>query len=473
MTVNAALGGKRGGKTGINQVKDIGSVPNSQVAGGLFALYIYFLIDFFLHLSARIPGYGQIRPTLILVILIAGLLFVQRERFTGRGKEPIFTAIFVLLGYIVVSVPLVEFPGSVVKNNLPDFVKAIVFLFFTAQIVDSEKRLKIFLLVFVGCQVFRVLEPLFLNITTGYWGSKTYLGVEEGFASRLGGAPADVINPNGLGFVLVTAIPFLHYLMFTGRWKAKLLYLALMPCLLYALILTMSRGALLALFVVAWMVFKESSHKLMLIVVAIAIAMGGWGVMNSAQKDRYISLVSSDAGQSKGVDGRFNLIIHEFQLGFERPIVGHGLGTTAESKFHSWGRRQASHNMYGELVIELGLIGAVIFLVFIARIYQRFRQNSELLQASPTDDGSLVFYSNLNRALIAVFWMYALYSLNYYGLSQYYWYLLGGLAVAFGRTLESKVKALEPQEADVTPAPHRFGLGWRLKERAPNTSLHR
>lgn len=447
-------------------------MDRSQVTGGLFGLYIYFLIDFFLHLSARIPGYGQLRPTLLLVIIITGTLIAQRERFAGRGKEPIFQAIYFLLGYVVVSLPLVEFPGSVVKNNLPDFVKAIVFLFFTAQIVDTERRLKIFLLVFVGCQVFRVLEPLFLHLTTGYWGDRTYLGGGE-FAGRLGGAPSDVVNPNGLGFVLVTAVPFLHYLLFTGRWKAKLLYLAIMPCLFYALILTMSRGAFLALLVVAWMVFKESSHKILLILVAIGIALGGWSVMNQAQKDRYISLVSENTDQSAGVDGRLHLILHEFELGLERPIVGHGLGTTAESKYHSWGRRQASHNMYGELIIELGLIGAAIFLMFIAKIYRRFRDNQSLLRASLDAGEGLDFYQNLNKALLAVFWMYVLYSLNYYGLSQYYWYLLGGLAVAFGRTLEAKAEALAPQAASVAKSAPRFGLGWQLNDHAQNTSGHR
>lgn len=453
---------KKNGRANSSATVNDGSNAN-QVTGALFVVYIYFLIDTFLHLSARIPGYNHLRPTLLLVMIITGLLFAQRGRFAGRQKEPIFQAIYILIGYIVLSLPLVEYPGSVVKNNLPEFVKAVVFLFFTAQIVDSEKRLKIFLFVFVGCQVFRVLEPLFLHFTTGYWGDRTYLGDGEGFANRLGGAPSDVVNPNGLGFVLVTAVPFLHYLLFTGRWKAKVLYLALMPCLFYALILTMSRGAFLALLVVAWMVFKESSHKIMLILIAIAIAIGGWSVMNPAQKDRYVSLVSSDAEQSKGVDGRLHLIIHEFELGFERPVVGHGLGTTAEAKTHSWGRFQASHNMYGEVLIELGLIGATIFLMFIVRIYRRFRENRELLSGAEDAMGaSYPFYSNLNKALIAVFWMYAVYSLNYFGLSQYYWYLLAGLAVAFGRTVEYRVRAAETIVSERPATSKRFGLGWKL-----------
>src|SRR5690606_42071421 len=46
---------------------------------------------------------------------------------------------------------------------------------FTALTIDTEKRLKWFIAVFVFCQIFRVLEPLYLNITQGYWGSATHL----------------------------------------------------------------------------------------------------------------------------------------------------------------------------------------------------------------------------------------------------------------------------------------------------------
>lgn len=419
----------------------------ASISNGTFWLYIYFLCDYFLHFAQRFSGYAALRPTLLLFLLLSGVLFAQREKLAGRSQDPIFQAIFMLLGYIVFSLILVEYQGSVIRNNLPDFVKAIIFLFFTAFIIDSEKRLKIFLFVFVGCQVLRVLEPLYLNITQGYWGSATYLSSGES-ADRLAGAPSDVVNSNGLGFVLVTALPFLHYLLFTGRLKAKLLYLSIMPCLFYALILTMSRGAFLAFLVVAWMIFKESSHKMILILVAIAIALSGWSVMNANQKDRYLSLVSDDVEGSSSVDGRLSLITHEFELGLERPIVGHGLGTTSEAKYHAWGRKQASHNMYGELLIEIGIIGAVLFLIFIARIYRRFKINRELLKAAEKNMEGAAFYSNLNKALVAVFWMYVVYSINYYGLSQYYWYLLGGLAIAFGRTLDFRLA----EETKITEA---------------------
>lgn len=408
-------------------------VGEQTVNSACFVVYLYFVLDFFLRFSSRIPGYGMLRPTLMGAAIISILLFVQREKFKGRFDDPIFKSILVLLGYIVLSLPLVEWPGSVIKSNLDPFIKALLFLFFTALIIDTDRRLKWFLGVFVFCQVFRIIEPLYMNITEGYWGSSTHLG-EGDFADRLAGAPADVINPNELGFVIVTAIPFLHYLLWPLGWKSKALYLTLMPALLYALLLTMSRGAFLALLVVAFFVFKESRHKMFLVVVGIFVLTVAFSVMTPVQKDRYLSLVDQEntAGGSS-VEGRLSGLVGEFKLGLTRPVVGHGLGTTSEAKWHMWGTTKASHNLYGELLIELGIIGFVLFIRFLFFIYQRFKRNRILFQELGLGHNN--FYSRLNKALVAVFWMYAVYSVNYWGLSQYYWYLFGGLAIAFGRLL--------------------------------------
>ncbi|MCR8915818.1 hypothetical protein FDP08_03425 [Marinobacter panjinensis] len=442
----------------------IGSRVGETVNSATFVIYLYFIVDFFIRFSSRFPWYGKIRPTLLAVGIISVLLFLQREKFKGRFKDPVFKSVLVLLGYIVVSLPLVEWPGSVFRNNLDPFVKAIVFLFFTALIIDTERRLKWFLIVFVSCQVFRVLEPLYMNITQDYWGSATFLSTRE-FANRLSGAPADVINPNELGFVIATIVPFLHYLLWPLGWKFKALYLALMPALLYALILTMSRGGFIALLVVAFIVFKESSKKFSLCILAVFVVVAGISVMTPVQKDRYLSLIDRDAEGGASAEGRIQGMIGEFKLGLTRPVVGHGLGTTQEAKFHKRGSTQASHNLYAELIIELGLIGFVLFLRFLIKIAKklsRVREDFKNRNYSNQD-----FYYRLNKVLIAVFWMYAVYSINYWGLSQYYWYLFGGLVIAFGRLLDIDKSSNEPMVADNSAnkvLSNRYALASRLRD---------
>ncbi len=393
------------------------------VSTATFFWFQVYQLEFFLHFSARFKFIGVMRPTVLLFLIVTFLLFSQKDKLKARLGHPILTAYGSFLLLLLFTLPFVSFPGSVIKNNIPVFLKAIVFLYFAAFILDTPKRFKWALIVFVCCQVFRVLEPLFLNITQGYWGDSTNIDGE--FADRLGGAPADVINANELGFVIATVIPFLHYYLLPLSWKYKLLYFALLPPLLYALLLTMSRGAFLALLVVGWIIFKESKRKMMLICAAVAIVIAALGVMNDNQRDRYLSLVSSDSKQSKSKEGRIKGMKTEFMIGLTRPVFGHGLGTTAETKTHNGYKPQAAHNMYAEILIEVGFVGMFFLFRFIRRLYQQISFSFEMTQN--TDE----FYQTTAKILKVVFWMFIVYSINYWGLTQYYWYNLAGLTIAF------------------------------------------
>jgi len=412
-----------------------------QVSNFLFYLYIYFVFDFFLHLSARIPAYGVLRPTMLLAILISILLLAQKDRFPAIGSDPVFKAVKILILYIIITLPLVTWPGSVIVNNMPVFVKAVVFFFFTALIIDTDKRLKIFILVFMACQTFRVLEPLYLNITSGYWGSATHLGFDQ-FALRLSGAPADVINPNGLGFVIVTIIPYWYYLGWHGKSTlVKVLFLITVPLLIYALVLTMSRGAFLALLVVFGMLFKDSTHKAFFIAIAIVAVVFIWANLSDVHKDRYLSLVDPSSSQSSSAQGRIDGMKSEFGVALKRPIVGHGLGTSKEAKVHAGVGWLISHNLYIEIFIELGFIGFIIFMRFLKSIYAKFKSNLDSLQQHQNLAAD-VFVKNLNMTMKTVFWMYVIYSINYFGLSVYYWYMFGGLAIAYSRIYFDKARVV-------------------------------
>jgi hypothetical protein len=410
------------------------SEARPQVSTFCFVLYIYFIIDYFVRFSARIPAYGKISPTVILFLLITISLFLQRDKFKEDFQDPLFKVVLALIIYIVLSTPLVEWPGSVIRTNWQPFVKAVSFFFFTALIIDSNKRLRIFLFVFIACQLVRVLEPLFLNLTTGYLGGSTYVGGGE-FAGRLAGAPADVVNPNGLGFVIATLFPFLYYIVWFHNFKWKLFCLLSMPALFYAMILTMSRGAFITLSAGAVLAFIYSKHQLIFITFIICIALIGWNIMSPIQKERYLSLFSGNTMMSDTVEGRIDTIFSEFKLGFERPIVGHGLGTTSEAKYHRYGITQASHNFYGQLLIEIGIIGFIIFFVYVFNIYTKLKENTTLFKSSNTSSKDFLLFQRLNVTFKVVFLMYAIYSLNYFGLSQYYWYMFGGFIFATNKLL--------------------------------------
>jgi putative inorganic carbon (hco3(-)) transporter len=398
-----------------------------------FFLYMVFLAFFYLRFAARFPPIAPFRPELIMAILVTLSIIPYLSQRADLFRLPAARALGLLILWIILTLPFVQWPGSVLRENWFPFVKAVLLFYFTILVVDTPNRLRWAVFLFLGFQVFRVLEPLYLNITQGYMGSRTHLHAGE-FADRLSGAPADVINPNGLGFVIASCVVLIHFLLWKAPSKVlKLVYLILMPAMLYALILSMSRGGFIALLVGGFIIFWQSRQKGALVVAAIVAVILAWSVMTDFQRERYLSLVSTDTEQSAGVEGRLTGIKNEFKLGMNRPLVGHGLGTTPEAKVNVLGeKRKASHSLYAELLIEIGIGGFALFMLFLWRIHRLVRDNLARLAHASELNPAFGFYSRLNGGLFVVFWVYAVYSVNYYGLSQDYWYLFAGLCTAFG-----------------------------------------
>jgi putative inorganic carbon (HCO3(-)) transporter len=414
-----------------------------------FYLYMLYIISFFLHLSARIPAISILRPDLLIAAGLIISLFLQSNNLKGRFETPCNKYLIIFLAYVILSLPFVEWPGSVLRDNLANFIKAFLFFYFTILIVDTDSRLKRLVFVFMACQLFRILEPLYMHEVSGYWGSSTHLGGGE-FVGRLGGAPSDVINPNGLAFVIATLFPFLHFLWGNSRWFAKISYLAAIPPLLYALVLTMSRSGLVAILVIAWTIFVKSRHKFVLIIVGCMIATVVWTNLNDVQKDRYISMTGSEDAQSAATfQGRIAGVQGELRLALKKPIVGYGLGTSQEAIVNISGGRHVSHNLYTETFIETGIIGLVIYILFLKSVYNTLKQSSARLAeygeweknknvSSTANDPPLIYAMNLLNALIAIFWMYIIFSIAQYGLAEYHWYFLAGVATVLNRTILKK-----------------------------------
>ena len=80
-------------------------------------------------------------------------------------------------------------------------------------------------------------------------------------------------------------------------------------------------------------------------------------------------------------------------------------------------------------------------------MYRGLADNQKLIVQA--GDALGTFYVNLNKAMLAIFWMYVVYSFNYWGLSQYYWYLFAGAVVVFNRL--TRLNLVVPETSEATP----------------------
>jgi len=401
-----------------------------------FGLFMLYMASFFLRIPARLPVLGAMRMDLLLVLVIFGLILMAKT--STKSESPISKYVLFLLIYSIVALPLVTWPGSVLGKGLPNLIKAATFFYFTYKLVLDEKRLKIIVYLFLLVNTFRVIEPLYLNITQGYWGSTTSFGWDS--VNRLQGGPYDVVNGNGLAFVIASILPFYHYLFGARGFLRKLIYWALLPVLLYTMSLTLSRSGLLAVAIIYAVVFLKSNQKFILGLLGVIGIVIFFGSLNEIQRDRYLSIFSKDTQSSGSAEGRISGLKNDFAVAMVKPIVGHGLGTSQEANWNFGGYAQPSHNLWLEVWQELGLIGLIIFILYVKEIYKGFVVTNKAMANSSI---SSEFLRSCLPAMQVWLAMNFLFSFASYGLTSYEWYLFGGFSAAMTRLAKYSTSAQE------------------------------
>lgn len=418
-----------------------------------FKLYLIFVVSWFLHMGTRVAALGVIRLDLLLLATISLCIFFSKpdEDFpaTPGSTERVIKIMF---AYIILSLPFVEWPGSVLRSGLPNYLKAVVFYFFTIALVTDESRLKKFMGVFLTCQTLRVIEPVVLHLATGYWGSHASMSHWESM-DRLSGAPSDVVNPNGLAFVILMVFPFLHYLT-RVNWKIKLAYVLVTPVLIYALLLTASRTGFVCLLVILASIWWKSKNKGLILAVSVVAGVLIGGVMSANLKDRYMSLVSKDTKNAATAEGRVEGLKRNLDVAMRHPLTGHGLGTSVEANAHYGGYGQIAHDLYAEILEELGFIGLIIFLFFVKSVLVNFRDSLRVMKEA-TDD--MKFIRALTNGMQVWVVMNIIFGLASFGFSSYEWYLFAGLSVVLKRVVEKRIKPAETNEAPAEPTNDWWG----------------
>jgi putative inorganic carbon (HCO3(-)) transporter len=391
-----------------------------------FALYMVFMLSFFLRIPNRLPILGALRIDLLLVVFIFFTIIKLKTDQSTEAK--IAKYIKLLFACAVLSLPFVTWPGTAIGQGLPNLIKATIFFFFTYKLVINEQRLKIMVYLFLLANTYRILEPLVLHFTIGYWGSRTTYGWEK--VDRLSGGPYDIIGPNGLAFVIATVIPFYHYLFGTRSFKYKLVYWALLPAFLFTMALTLSRSGILAIAIIYAVVFVKSKQKTMLVIVGLVGGLAFFSSLNEVQQDRYLSIFSSDAVSSKSAQGRTDGWITYYEVGMRKPIFGHGLGSSKEANYHFSGRAQPAHNLWLEVFQELGFVGLIIFILYTKEIYKGFKiTNAKMREHHEAS----AFLKSCVPAMQVWLAMNFLFSFASYGLTSYEWYLFGGFSAVMAR----------------------------------------
>jgi putative inorganic carbon (HCO3(-)) transporter len=399
-----------------------------------FYLFCAFIVSDFVRLTARIPILGKLHFDFFLAALTLAAILLSR---TQRGSpmesstDPVARRLWVLLAYIVLTIPFVQWPGSVV-HNLASYAKSVAFFFFVIATVDTTRKLRTLLAVYVATQVWRVLEPLYMHLRSGYWGDYTALGNWE-YMDRLSGSPYDIINPNGLGFVIIMTLPLLHFLIKPNTAARRVAWVGIACAMFYALVLSASRSGFLAFVFLCLFAIWRSKHRFALLVVAGIGAALAMSLMTNLQRERYVSIFSHNAPGGATAELRITGVIGDFNVSLRHPFFGHGLGTSREANANFRDADMPSHDLYMETAEELGYVGLLLVLTLIWSFLRACWIAQQVVRAAPTNNERLKFLHTVAGSLVVVVAVDLFFSFAAFGLGEPYWYFIGGLCVVTAR----------------------------------------
>jgi O-antigen ligase len=379
--------------------------------------------------------------TLLAGFLLVSLIIhkkVKGERFIFLRER--MTLLMVMMAMaLALSVPASVWPSNSFKA-LTDFLRTIMYYLLIINIVTDEKRLKVFIWIFVIVSGYDAIS----SAIAYFRGTLVFAqGIER--AESLSGS-----DPNTLAVNLVLGIPFMVVaFVWTRNNLVRLVPLGLAAAAIFTVAITGSRSGVIGLVIVMFFIWLLSPKRIVTASVFLLVLAIGWVVLPPQYQKRYSSIFSSEIDPS--TQGRFDAWKAGVNMFVARPLTGVGVGNFAvafaSGDYSDRGTWLKAHSMYVQLIAELGIVGVLAFVPLVIYLMRRnFRLRKKLKQEGINNDlvkwvsyavtcsvGALFFTAIFGHSLFRLHWYWCC------GLTVVLWSLVDKQST---QTLEQHGKAI-------------------------------
>jgi probable O-glycosylation ligase (exosortase A-associated) len=240
--------------------------------------------------------------------------------------------------------------------------------------------IKIFLMYFVSAYLIRSIRQvwalmLMLALTLAYIAYEVnflyfayhYLGI---WKNGYGG-----LDNNGAGLMLAMGVPVCWF-AFEGlrRWW-RWAFLALIPVIVHAVLMTYSRGAMLSLIVVCPFLVLRSRHKAQLGLALAAFVLLAIPMLAGPQiRARFFTIEQNEIDES--ANSRRAAWKAAWQMALENPVLGVGV-RNANLFSHKYGADREGrtiHSQYLQVAADNGLVGLGLYLLMLVAAWLSLRR---------------------------------------------------------------------------------------------------
>jgi O-antigen ligase len=253
--------------------------------------------------------------------------------------------------------------GQVVVEN---YFKTLVFYVLIILVVHEEhdlRRLVFAFLVIMAVYMSHSLREFFCGRYVYRMGIVRMIGIDESLG-----------DPNAFGASIVYSLPFLTPFWVTRPWKnVRAFLVGYFALALVCIGLTGSRSALVGLVVWVLLTVGKSQARWRWGVLALMLAPFLWLALPAELQNRFKTIIHPEVGPASAqasAEGRFEGLFTGWRLLQQYPLTGCGPGAWIPAS----GSSIESHNLYGQVMGEMGLLGIGAFMAMLACFGSNWRR---------------------------------------------------------------------------------------------------
>lgn len=361
----------------------------------MVCIYIFLLTERPWESFSFLHGIPIERPYAIIMIIVA-LVSSKFKLLTVPSSKWVY-----LLLALHVALIQFSFDPEAGTDQAIEYAKQVLLFVLILGVAEDEASLKVLIQAFLFSMLFYMLHSLWeYNNGRHVW----RMGI-----SRMVGVDSTHNDPNAFGASVVLSLPFVYALVRNeispGLRKAYYAYCALAVLCIVA---TGSRSAFAAfvLLLMFWGVTQKGWKRMSMFLVVIMSLAAIWVAMPAEKQGRIRTLWDKDAGPSNAYDSAQGRLVGwkvSWEMFKQKPFTGVGAGgvnfvgyrmaNNIDEIVGSNPSPTQSHILYGEVLAEFGVAGALLFTCLIFSIWRSCRRARKRLD---------VWYGGENNFLSAL-----------------------------------------------------------------------
>jgi probable O-glycosylation ligase (exosortase A-associated) len=200
------------------------------------------------------------------------------------------------------------------------------------------------------------------------------------------------LDNNGAGLLLGMGVPLCLF-VWEGvqRWW-RWLFAGLIPVLIHAVLLSFSRGAMVALLAASPLFFIRSRHKRYLLVGGFVLILMMLPRMAGPEiRARFFSIQEYE--KDKSVQGRFNSWQVAWDMAKDYPIFGIGVRNAAEyaREYSAEAEGRTIHSQYLQILADNGFVGLGLYLAALFAVWLSVRRARRVAKGWNTSEERTVY----------------------------------------------------------------------------------